>query len=64
METKQILGVVLIALGGLALIMGVLGIFGQNVVSGVNPWALAILGIVFFPSGIGLLKTIRSTPSE
>ena len=43
-----------------ALTMGVLGIFGENIVD-LNPWALAILGLIFFSGGISLLKRRRDT---
>ena len=46
--------------GFVALTMGVLGIFGQNIVS-LHPWALAILGLIFFTGGISLLKRRRDT---
>lgn len=47
---------VLLTIGGMAgLVLGVLGIFGQNFFP-LNPWAFAILGLIFFTSGIGLLK--------
>lgn len=49
------LGLTLTIVGIIGLILGVLGIFGQNLVS-LSPWALAILGLIFFTSGIGLLK--------
>ena len=39
----------------LGLVLGVLGIFGRDLVA-INPWGLAILGVIFFTSGIGLMK--------
>lgn len=56
----KIIGVSLLVLGAIGLILGVIGIFGTNAVN-VNPWALAILGIIFFSSSIGLLKRRRDT---
>jgi len=56
----KILAMVLVLIGIIGLIMGVLGIFGPNLVT-LSPWALAILGFVFFVSGIGLLKRRRDT---
>lgn len=41
--------------GMIGLVIGVLGIFGKNIVA-ISPWAMAILGLIFFTSGIGLLK--------
>ncbi len=53
------LGIILTIIGMAGLITGVLGIFGQNLVA-LSPWAMAILGLIFFSSGIGLLKRYRS----
>ena len=49
------IAVILTVAGMCGLVFGVLGIFGQNLVA-LSPWALAILGFIFFVSGIGLLK--------
>jgi F0F1-type ATP synthase assembly protein I len=46
--------------GVVSLSMGVLGIFGRDIVD-VSPWALAILGLIFFTAGISLLKRRRDT---
>jgi hypothetical protein len=47
----------LLTLVGIAgLVLGILGIFGRNYAQ-FNPWALGILGLIFFTSGIGLLKS-------
>ncbi len=62
METKKIIGTVLVAFGLLGLVPGVLGIFEKQQILGINSWALTILGGLFFISGIGLIKSIRSTP--
>lgn len=56
----KILAMVLVLIGIIGLIMGVLGIFGPNLVT-ISPWALAILGFIFFVSRIGLLKRRRDT---
>lgn len=56
----KILAMVLVLIGIIGLIMGVLGIFGPNLIT-LSPWALAILGFIFFVSGIGLLKRRRDT---
>ena len=49
------LGIILTLLGGTGLVLGILGLFGNNLVI-LNSWALSILGFIFFVSGIGLLK--------
>ena len=51
----KIIGITLTIAGIFGLTFGVLGIFGNNLI-GLEPWALAILGLIFFTSGIGLLK--------
>jgi hypothetical protein len=56
----KIIGVVLLSLGAIGLIIGITGIFGSTNV-GINPWALAILGIIFFTSSVGLLKRRKDT---
>ena len=56
----KILGFILTIAGGIGLIMGVLSIFG-NMEVGMNPWALIILGIIFFFAGIGLFKNKKDT---
>lgn len=60
METKKILGTVLVAFGTLGLVPGVLGIFDKQEYLGINSWALALLGGLFFIAGIGLIQSIRS----
>ena len=61
MDTKKMLGTVLTILGIVGLIAGVLGIFEGNQIAGLSSWAFAILGLVFFSAGIGLMKTVKTT---
>jgi hypothetical protein len=49
------LALILTIMGMAGLIFGVIGIFGRSIFA-LSPWALAILGLIFFTSGIGLLK--------
>ncbi|MFC7358490.1 hypothetical protein ACFQO1_12385 [Jejudonia soesokkakensis] len=56
----KILGFILTIGGMIGLIMGVLGVFG-SMETGLSPWALIILGVVFFFAGIGLLKYRKDT---
>ncbi|NCT18316.1 MAG: hypothetical protein COZ75_01100 [Flavobacteriaceae bacterium CG_4_8_14_3_um_filter_34_10] len=56
----KILGFILTICGAIALVLGVLDAFG-NIGLGFSPWALIILGIVFFFAGIGLLKHQNDT---
>jgi len=55
MKITQIIGVILLLLGAGSLIIGLFGLFGENLVE-MNPWIFAILGLIFFFSGTGLLK--------
>lgn len=54
------LALILVIIGIAGLVLGVPGIFGPNLVA-LHPWALTILGFIFFVSGIGLLKRRRDT---
>ncbi|SFU42889.1 hypothetical protein SAMN05216480_103119 [Pustulibacterium marinum] len=56
----KILAIILAVGGAISLIMGIMGIFGSMAV-GVSPWALAILGFIFFLSGTGMLKSRKDT---
>ena len=49
--------------GMIALILGVLGIFGNNYGT-ISPWALSILGGVFFIAGVSMLKYRKDDPTE
>jgi hypothetical protein len=49
------LALILTLAGMISLVLGVFGIFGTYLVT-LNPWALAILGLIFFSAGIGLLR--------
>jgi uncharacterized membrane protein len=56
MEPKSIVGIILVVAGIAGLIIGVSGIFSENLTKQ-NPWIFGILGFIFFSSGIGLLKS-------
>ena len=56
----KILGFILTIGGAIALVLGILSVFGSLDV-GLNPWALIILGVIFFFAGIGLLKKRNDT---
>ena len=59
----KILALILTIGGMIALVLGVLGIFGNNLVA-LSPWALAILGGIFFISGVSMLKYRKDKPAE
>jgi F0F1-type ATP synthase assembly protein I len=54
------IALVLTLVGFVGLILGVLGIFGKNLVA-LSPWALAILGLIFFGAGVSLMKRRKDT---
>lgn len=56
----KIIAVIMLIGGAISLVMGVLGIFGSVAVM-MSPWALAILGFVFFIAGISMLKYRKDT---
>jgi len=56
----KILAMIMLIGGAIALVMGVLGIFG-SVALMLSPWALTILGFVFFVAGISMLKYRKDT---
>lgn len=49
------LGVIFAILGAISLVVGIFGIFGSLAI-GMSPWAFAIIGIIFFAAGTGMLK--------
>ncbi|MFZ0491279.1 MAG: hypothetical protein WCE57_00470 [Salegentibacter sp.] len=49
------LGLIMTIGGAIALIFGILGIFGSIALI-INAWALAIIGFIFFFAGISLIK--------
>ena len=63
MESKKIIGLILTLFGGGALVYGVLSITGGEVGNG-QAWGATILGIVFFLSGIGLMKSVGGGAGE
>ena len=57
----KIIAVIMLIGGAIALVMGVLEIFGGGLGLAINPYALAILGFVFFIAGISMLKYRKDT---
>lgn len=55
----RIIALILTIVGMVALVFGVLGLFGDPIVS-LNPWSLTILGGVFFIAGISMFKYSKS----
>lgn len=53
---KKGIGLVMIVLGGCALVYGVIMLFNGNVIEPTT-WIATILGGIFFSSGLGLLKS-------
>ncbi|WGD33816.1 hypothetical protein [Olleya sp. YS] len=59
----KILALILTIGGMIALTLGVLGVFGNDMTS-LNPWALTILGGVFFIAGVSMLKYRKDQPAD
>ncbi|MGK7395745.1 MAG: hypothetical protein ACNS62_14290 [Candidatus Cyclobacteriaceae bacterium M3_2C_046] len=55
MQTKQIIGIILLIIGAAGLLLGIFGIFGQSLVA-LSPWALSLIGVIFFIASVSLLK--------
>ncbi len=53
----KIIGVTLTIAGALGLTFGIIGLFGSNLIA-INPWAMTILGFIFFLSGVGMVKKL------
>lgn len=56
----KVTSLILIVVGAIALILGVLGIFGKDLVR-INSYAMTILGIIFFLAGTSMLKQRKDT---
>lgn len=60
MKSKQILGIVFTIIGAVGLAVGVMSIFNKGMAFGQNPWGVAIIGGIFFLTGMGLMRTVSS----
>ncbi len=56
----KILGLGMAVGGAIALILGVLGVFG-SIAMGAATWPCIILGVIFFFAGISMLKRQKDT---
>ncbi len=56
----KILAFIMLIGGAISLVLGILGIFGSMALM-VSPWALAIIGFIFFIAGISMLKYRKDT---
>lgn len=56
----KILGLIMTLGGAIALVLGVLSVFGSINIGGAK-WPSVILGVIFFFAGIGLLKYRKDT---
>ena len=56
----KLLAFIMLVGGAIALVMGILGIFGSIGLM-LSPWALAIIGFIFFIAGISMLKYRKDT---
>lgn len=51
---------ILTVVGIAGLIIGIIGLFGNNLIA-LSPWAATILGAIFFFAGISMLQKRRDT---
>lgn len=56
----KVLAFIMLIGGAISLVMGILGIFGSLALM-LSPWALAIIGFIFFIAGISMLKYRKDT---
>lgn len=59
MKSKQTLGIVFTILGAIALAIGLMAIFNKGLAFGQNAFGVTIVGIIFFLSGMGLLRSVN-----
>lgn len=62
MDIKKIFGSLFTLGGAASLVFGIIGLFNGEL--GSQSWTLAILGVIFFGAGIGLLKSIRTIDTK
>lgn len=63
MDIKKILGTLFTLAGAVGIVLGVIQIFSGDVANS-QSWIFAVLGLVFFGAGIGLLKSIRTIETK
>ncbi|CAH0999669.1 hypothetical protein LEM8419_00969 [Neolewinella maritima] len=60
MDVKKILALVFTVLGAVGLAFGVLAIFNPGQLAlGNNAWGVAIVGLIFFITGMSLLRSVK-----
>lgn len=60
MKSKQMLGILFTIVGAIGLAVGVMSIFNKGMAFGQNPWGVAIIGGIFFLTGMGLMRTVSN----
>lgn len=58
MKAKQTLALIFTLVGAIGLAWGTLSIFNKADAMGQNPWGVAIIGAIFFITGMGLMRTV------
>ncbi|MBC6993959.1 hypothetical protein QWY85_09840 [Neolewinella lacunae] len=59
MKSKQTIGIGFTLVGAIGMAVGVIAIFNKSQAFGQNPYGVAIIGVIFFLTGMSLLRTIR-----
>lgn len=59
MKSKQLIGIVFTLAGAIALAVGLMSVFNKGLAFGQNAWGVTIVGIIFFLSGMGLMRSVN-----
>lgn len=58
MKSKQTIGIIFTLVGAVALAIGLMAVFNKSLAFGQNAWGVTLVGIIFFLSGMGLMRTV------
>ncbi|MEM9835562.1 MAG: hypothetical protein AAF828_03620 [Bacteroidota bacterium] len=58
MKAKQTIGIVFTLVGAIGLAVGVMALFNKGLAFGQNPYGVTIVGLIFFLSGMGLMRSV------
>lgn len=59
MKSKQTIGIIFTLAGAIALAVGLMSLFNKGLAFGQNPWGVTIVGVIFFLSGMGLMRSVN-----
>lgn len=61
MKSKQILGLIFTIIGAVALAVGTMAIFNKTLAFGQNAFGVTVVGLIFFLSGMGLMRSVGTS---